>query len=1168
MDLAVTESLEVDPLTRALTAGGFDGMSPEQIADRLAASYNDSGADEFWSEFVDTTFTTQLEQFAVDATGDTLHDAGVIPRINYELYDERTINHIQEAPNRIRGNPREIWEKYLQPELVDGITAGESIPDLADRIRVGVPETYAGRAKTIARTETISATNSAANSVGIEFGLGTKVWLATEDSRTRQWHMDRHGMFADNDGLFDGLDGTELAYPGDPAGTAADVINCRCTILWVPDRDGATGGGVLAEIGSAPLISDSLFDAVDAWVEAQTLLALTDAGRDIGGWLRGPSVIRTVADLLPAGSPIPFGSTVDEIRERVSRWRVAAGEPAGPNGPVPESLYLDLPTVCSSACDVAGEGLPTPKVTRTVMDLPLDEWLDRETRDRASSLDDLERWAGGRLDYDVDFESVFELDLDGGAVPRVAVDLLQSGYEGYKTGFYREMNAVLRADDYVGPLNPADFRWNQKAVDDIADHFVRGIDGEAVNGEAVEFLGDITGGGVRQDRVALAMLTDSVTDRRAGDIIADAWEDRTDIGHIIEKATSHESAAESLTDLLRDLDGQDFGRSFSGFTATDSIVGLESDVSHLLDIWIKKHDRQLFGEIKSLDVDEKARRFLDSDPELVDEIGWESADISDGNRVLEMIEEAIANEPDSLMDAFEELFDDDEIGETFALINRLANGPDASLGTLGEIVDEHLETFMRGQDQRPEWDSVLDVGMKGGLFEEAFEYHYGNGADAFRMFVDEVWPADGGQTRLARYLGVEYQSRVFDWFLAGDHDLAGLYTGVGDEPMILWRGFDAEAGFGVETFDDLTGIIGNRFVDPGAVSTAWNPSTSIEFALKDRQKLPTLLEIEAPDGIRFTTGHESEYELVLPPRSEMGVREVEILVNEDGVAEAAIVRVTALTDEQAFLFPPLVEDALDGPALASYEWLDLGYISEPAGLAERLSEIESVLSQIAEDMDEDEFLDVVERLREDLTPETPTIRASLEDLESILVDGRFKSQFETNQSGGTLNTELRSSSEEQFLGYSASDTPAEMRPIYGYDDDKWGGDFTAQYGTAKIEIGSWRRMTVTVGDSLPATGFGLDVDDIRFASGSHLGSAVVPRAFGETTDWVWDFFSELGTAPVGSLEGTTGLYHEYQFHGGLFTSDISRVVFTNQPGSRVLALLDEAGIPWAMEGDS
>ena len=130
----------------------------------------------------------------------------------------------------------------LRPILNQGIEEGKGIADIATNIIKDIGE-YAGkfaryRAERIARTEIIGSSNEAGlasvKAAGIEDQV-LKFWMPEIDERTRSTHieMNNHPAIPLNED-FDvpKMDGTteKLAYPGDPKGSAENVINCRCSI--------------------------------------------------------------------------------------------------------------------------------------------------------------------------------------------------------------------------------------------------------------------------------------------------------------------------------------------------------------------------------------------------------------------------------------------------------------------------------------------------------------------------------------------------------------------------------------------------------------------------------------------------------------------------------------------------------------------------------------------------------------------------------------------------------------------------------------------------------------------------------------------------------------------------------------------------------------------------
>lgn len=129
-------------------------------------------------------------------------------------------------------------QRELTQSLTNGIMQGESIPNIAKRIK-DITNKNLSQSVRIARTETTRVENSAKQDVG-EQGtkLGFKMkkrWVSTTDSRTRPAHGRANGQIVDIDKPFI-VGGEKLMYPGDEAGSAWNVVNCRCTTVNVIDK--------------------------------------------------------------------------------------------------------------------------------------------------------------------------------------------------------------------------------------------------------------------------------------------------------------------------------------------------------------------------------------------------------------------------------------------------------------------------------------------------------------------------------------------------------------------------------------------------------------------------------------------------------------------------------------------------------------------------------------------------------------------------------------------------------------------------------------------------------------------------------------------------------------------------------------------------------------------
>ena len=56
-----------------------------------------------------------------------------------------------------------------------------------------------------------------------------RIWIATDDRRTRHWHNELDNQETDIDEPFVNAVG-KIMYPGDPAADGANIYNCRCTL--------------------------------------------------------------------------------------------------------------------------------------------------------------------------------------------------------------------------------------------------------------------------------------------------------------------------------------------------------------------------------------------------------------------------------------------------------------------------------------------------------------------------------------------------------------------------------------------------------------------------------------------------------------------------------------------------------------------------------------------------------------------------------------------------------------------------------------------------------------------------------------------------------------------------------------------------------------------------
>jgi len=123
-------------------------------------------------------------------------------------------------------------QKLVANQLTKGLEAGEGLNDLASRIGKTLGSNRS-RALSIARTQTAGAVGTGRHAGMQQAGVKKKSWVTSGDENVRDSHRNAGSRYAD------GIDlnipyqvgGDMLMYPGDPAGSAAEIVNCRCVSI-------------------------------------------------------------------------------------------------------------------------------------------------------------------------------------------------------------------------------------------------------------------------------------------------------------------------------------------------------------------------------------------------------------------------------------------------------------------------------------------------------------------------------------------------------------------------------------------------------------------------------------------------------------------------------------------------------------------------------------------------------------------------------------------------------------------------------------------------------------------------------------------------------------------------------------------------------------------------
>lgn len=139
-----------------------------------------------------------------------------------------------EKVTQIAETTKEQAMRIIQNATADAIEMGLDERGTAKLIQARIAEDGARlsrlRSRVIARTESHSASNASNQMAAKASGLPMqKEWIASGGERTRENHLIANGQIVGIDDPFVvGMD--YLMQPGDPSGSAEEIINCRCAV--------------------------------------------------------------------------------------------------------------------------------------------------------------------------------------------------------------------------------------------------------------------------------------------------------------------------------------------------------------------------------------------------------------------------------------------------------------------------------------------------------------------------------------------------------------------------------------------------------------------------------------------------------------------------------------------------------------------------------------------------------------------------------------------------------------------------------------------------------------------------------------------------------------------------------------------------------------------------
>ncbi len=164
--------------------------------------------------------------------------------VSFDLEAPFVQDFIGARANQLAGQVTDSTYAAIQQALQDGVANGASIDDLASAVQDVFDVASTSRAKTIARTEVISASNGSASLAAAQLPSDVAAgqeFIATRDDRTRDDHAEADGQVVAMGEPFI-VGGEALLYPGDPAGSPENTISCRCTVAFLTPADFEASG--------------------------------------------------------------------------------------------------------------------------------------------------------------------------------------------------------------------------------------------------------------------------------------------------------------------------------------------------------------------------------------------------------------------------------------------------------------------------------------------------------------------------------------------------------------------------------------------------------------------------------------------------------------------------------------------------------------------------------------------------------------------------------------------------------------------------------------------------------------------------------------------------------------------------------------------------------------
>lgn len=207
-----------------------DGVTPTLDAATVAARSAWSTVVDRITAWVRSTFTRLLTRAA-----DNLDD--LAPDIPGPALEDRVSDLVDQLAADLDSVPDTVASR-VATTLREGYERGDTPQELRRRVAAVLDrDEWDDEVVRIARTTTTTVYNAAHTAAAneLERSLGRplrRMWIATQDTRTRPTHRRAHAQVVESGERFRVGD-SRLRFPGDPLGPADEVILCRCVVVPV-----------------------------------------------------------------------------------------------------------------------------------------------------------------------------------------------------------------------------------------------------------------------------------------------------------------------------------------------------------------------------------------------------------------------------------------------------------------------------------------------------------------------------------------------------------------------------------------------------------------------------------------------------------------------------------------------------------------------------------------------------------------------------------------------------------------------------------------------------------------------------------------------------------------------------------------------------------------------